>query len=135
LGGRSKKEVLAVGERRTSVIERILRRVENRVEEWRERDKALKGETEANRDAMWAEAAERERLLAEAIGEETGRGFAEGLAKQGRVVFVMHSEEATRAVETFARERDRLVRVVPGGGSHMAATGVKGTWLVFETSG
>jgi hypothetical protein len=56
LGGRSKKEVLAVGERRTSVIERILRRVEDRVEEWRERDKALKGETEANRDAMWAEA-------------------------------------------------------------------------------
>ncbi|MEJ7843565.1 MAG: hypothetical protein WKF95_17510 [Rubrobacter sp.] len=124
-----------MGDRRTSVIERILRRIEERVEEWRERDKALKTEADANRDVMWAEAAERERLLAEAMGEEEARrGSAAEIAKQERVVFVMHSEEATRALETFAGERDRLVRVVPGGGSHVAATGIKGTWLVFEAS-
>jgi hypothetical protein len=46
----------------------------------------------------------------------------------------MHTEEVTQALETFAREGDRLVRVVPGRGSYVAATGVKGTWLVFETS-
>jgi len=124
-----------MGDRRTSVIERILRRIEERVEEWRERDKALKTEADANRDVMWAEAAERERLLAEAMGEEEARrGSAAEIAKQERVVFVMHSEEATRALETFAGERDRLVRVVPGGGSHVAATGIRGTWLVFEAS-
>jgi len=123
-----------MGDRRTSVIERILRRIEERVEEWRERDKALKTEADANRDVMWAEAAERERLLAEAMGEEEARrGSAAEIAKQERVVFVMHSEGAGRALEAFAGERDRLVRVVPGGGSHVASTGVKGTWLVFET--
>ena len=125
-----------MGDKRLSTIERIVHRREEHIEKWRERDKALKGEAEANRDALWAEAAERERLLAEAIGEETGRGSAEGLAKQERVVFVMHTEEVSRALETFAREGDRLVRVVPGTGrgSHVAAPGVKGTWLVFETS-
>ena len=123
-----------MGDKRVSTIERIVHRIEEHIEEWRERDNALKGEAEANRDALWAEAAERERLLAEAIGEETGRDSAEGLAKQERVVFVMHTEEVSRALETFARERDRLVRVVPGRGSHVAAPGVKGTWLVFETS-
>lgn len=84
---------------------------------------------------MWAEAVERERLLAEAMGEEEARrGSAAEIEKQERVVFVMHSEEAGRALEAFASERDRLVRVVPGGGSHMASTSVKGTWLVFEAS-
>lgn len=122
-----------MGERRTSVIERILRQVEERVEEWRERDKARKEEVETDRDAMWAEAVERERLLAEAMGEDR-RGSAAEISKQERVVFVMHSEEAGRVLEAFASERDRLVRVVPGGGSHVAASGVKGAWLVFETT-
>ena len=123
-----------MGEQRVSTIERIVHRIEEHIEEWRERDKDLKGEAEANRSALWAEAAERERLFAEAIGEETGKDSTAELAKQERVVFVMHSEEVTRALETFALEQDRLVRVVPGRGSHGAATGVKGTWLVFETS-
>jgi hypothetical protein len=123
-----------MGEQRVSTIERIVHRIEEHIEEWRGRDKALKEEAEANRNALWAEAAERERLLAEAIGNETAHGSTEELAKQERVVFVMHTEEVTRALETFAREGDRLMRVVPGRGSHVAATGVKGTWLVFETS-
>jgi C4-type Zn-finger protein len=51
-----------MGEQRVSTIERIVHRIEEHIEEWREQDKALKGEAEANRDALWAEAAERERL-------------------------------------------------------------------------
>ena len=63
-----------MGERRTSMIERIVRGIEDRIEEWRGQDKARHTEAEANRDALWAEAAERERLLAEALGEEETPG-------------------------------------------------------------
>jgi hypothetical protein len=117
--------------------ERIVRGIEDRIEEWRGQDKARHTEAEANRDALWAEAAERERLLAEALGEEeVRRGTVEEIATEQRVVFVMHSEEAARALETFAAEGDRLVKAIPGsGGSHTAAAGVKGSWLVFEASG
>jgi hypothetical protein len=59
-----------MGEQRTSRIERILRRVEEHVEDWRRRDTARHAEADAFRDMLWAEAAERERLLAEAMGEE-----------------------------------------------------------------
>jgi hypothetical protein len=46
--------------------------------------------------------------------------------------FVVHSKEASEALGAFARERHRLVRVVPGSGS--TGVGVKGSWLVFEAS-
>ena len=126
-----------VGERRASMIERIVRGIEDRIEEWRAQDKARHTEAEASRDALWAEAAEREKLLAEAMGEEEARrGTVEEVCKEQRVVFVMHSEEAARALETFAAEGDRLVKAIPrSGGSHTAAAGVKGSWLVFEASG
>ena len=55
-----------MGEQRTSRLKRILQRVEDHVEDWRKRDATLKAEADAMRDQMWAEAAERERLLAEA---------------------------------------------------------------------
>ena len=58
-----------MGERRASMIERIVRGIEDRIEEWRAQEKARHAEAEASRDALWAEAAERERLLAEAMGE------------------------------------------------------------------
>lgn len=126
-----------MGERRMSMIERIVRGIEDRIEEWREQDKARHTEAEANRDALWAEAAERERLLAEAMGEEEARRESvEEVAKEQRVVFVMHSEEAARALEAFAGKGDRLVGVMPRRGeSHTAAAGIKGSWLVFEASG
>ncbi len=119
------------------MIERIIRGVEDRIEEWRERDMVRHAEAEANRGVLWAEAAERERLLAEALGEEKAqRATVEEIVKEQRVVFVMHSEEAARALEAFAGERVCLVRVMPRrGGSHTADPRVKGSWLVFEAAG
>ena len=59
-----------MSEQRTSMIERIVHRVEEHIEEWRRRDATRAAEAEANRDQLWAAAAERERALAEVIGEE-----------------------------------------------------------------
>jgi hypothetical protein len=42
-------------------------RIEDRLEEWRGDAAARQREVEANRDMLWAEAEERERLLAEAM--------------------------------------------------------------------
>jgi hypothetical protein len=111
-------------------------RVEEHIEEWRKRDAALAAEAEANRDQLWAAAAERERLLAEVIGEEeTHRPSAEEVMKEHRVVFVVHPEEVAQTLEVFAQERDRLVNVIPGArGSYAKEMGIKGSWLVFEKS-
>ena len=65
-------------------------------------------------DMLWAEAAERERLLAEAMGEEEARGASiEELTKEHRVVFVLHREEVGETLEDLASQGDRLVSVVP----------------------
>lgn len=58
-----------MGERHTSMIERIVHRVEEHTEEWRQRDAARTAEAEANRDQLWAAAVERERHLTKIIGE------------------------------------------------------------------
>ncbi len=52
----------------------------------------------------------------------------EEITKQHRIVFVVNSEETAPTLETFARERNCLVDVMPGRGS----TGTRGSWLVFE---
>jgi hypothetical protein len=107
-----------MGEQRTSRIERILRRVEEHVEDWRRRDTARHAEADAFRDMLWAEAAERERLLAEAMGEEeVRRESIEELTKQHRVVFVLHREEVSETLEDFVSQGDRLVSVVPRKGA------------------
>jgi TPP-dependent pyruvate/acetoin dehydrogenase alpha subunit len=108
-----------LGEQRTSRMERILRRVEEHVEEWRSRDAARHAEADAFRDMLWAEAAERERLLAEAMGEEEARCESiEELTKQHRVVFVLHREEVSETLEDFTSQGgDRLVSVVPRKGA------------------
>jgi hypothetical protein len=125
-----------MGEHRVSMIERIVNRVEEHIEEWRKRDAARAAEAEANRDQLWAAAAERERMLAEFIGEEEAeRVSVEEAMKEHRVVFVVHSEEVAQTLETFAREGDRLVRVMPSTrGSYAEEMGIKGSWLVFEQS-
>ena len=125
-----------MGERRESMIERVVHRVEEHIEEWRKRDAARAAEAEANRDQLWAAAAERERMLAEIIGEEEAqRTSAEEVMKEHRVVFVVHSEEVAETLEAFASEGDRLVRVMPGTrGSYAEEMGIKGSWLVFEPS-
>ena len=122
-----------MGEHRGSPIERILHRIEERLEDWRKREAALQAEADASRSRLWAEAAERERLLAEAVGaEEARRKSIEELTKQHRVVFVMHRTEVEETLQDFVREGDRLVNVVPRRGGETISEGLKGSWLVFE---
>jgi regulator of protease activity HflC (stomatin/prohibitin superfamily) len=125
-----------MGERRGSVIERVLRRIEDRVEEYRTQERGRQAEMEAHRAELWAEAAERQRLLAEAMAErEAQRGSLEEITKEQRVVFVLHREDLTGTLEAFAGEKDRLVNVIPGKGDYgggRGIEGIKGSWLVFE---
>lgn len=125
-----------MGEQRTSMIERIVQRVEEHIEEWRRQDAARHAEAEANRDQLWAAAAEREKMLAEVIGEEEAhQPSAEEVMKEHRVAFVVHSEEVAQTLEAFAGEKDRLIRVIPSTrGSYAREMGIKGSWLVFEPS-
>jgi hypothetical protein len=124
-----------MGEHRTSAIERILHRIEEHLEDWRKREAALQAEADASRSRLWAEGAERERLLAEAVGaEEARRQSIEELTKQHRVVFVLHRTEVEKTLEDFVREGDRLVSVVPRRGGETISEGLKGSWLVFESS-
>jgi ABC-type Fe2+-enterobactin transport system substrate-binding protein len=124
-----------MGVQRTSTIERILNRIEEHIEDWRRRDSALQAEADASRSRLWTEAAERERLLAEAVGaEEERRESIEDLTKQNRVIFVLHREELAETLEEFARQGDRLVSVVPRRGGETISDGLKGSWLVFESS-
>jgi len=124
-----------MGERRASAIERMLQRIEEHVEDWRRRDSALQAEADESRSRLWAEAAERERLLAEAVGaEEERRDTIEELTKDNRVVFVLHREELMETLEDFARQGDRLVGLVPRKGGETISQGLKGSWLVFERS-
>jgi hypothetical protein len=124
-----------MGEHRGSPIERILHRIEERLEDWRKREAALQAEADASRSRLWAEAAERERLLAEAVGaEEARRESIEELTKHHRVIFVLHRTEVEETLQDFVREGDRLVSVVPRRGGETISEGLKGSWLVFESS-
>ncbi len=124
-----------MGKHRGSPIERVLHRIEEHLEDWRKRDAALQAEADASRGRLWAEAAERERLLAEAVGaEEARRESIEELTMQHRVVFVLHRKEVEETLEDFVREGDRLVSVVPRRGGEAISDGLKGSWLVFESS-
>ena len=125
-----------MGDKLLSTIERILHRAEDRIEEWRRQDQARKAEAEADRDKLWAEAKEREDLLTEAAREvESHRGSVEAVTDRPRFVFVVHSDEEARTLESSASERSRLVKVVPVETSPEGDAGIKGSWLVFEASG
>jgi hypothetical protein len=125
-----------MGEQRASMIERIVGRVEEHIEDWRRRDAARAAEADANRDQLWAAAEERERMLAELVSEEEARRESvEEVMKEHRVAFVVHSEEVAQTLEAFVAEKDRLIRVIPGTrGSYAKEMGIKGSWLVFEKS-
>ncbi len=124
-----------MGGQRESMIEKILHWAEDRIEEWRRRDQARQAEVEADRDKLWAEAKEREELLADGAREaESLRGSGQTVTDRRRFVFVIHSDEEARTLETFASERNRLVKVIPVKISPEGDTGIKGSWLVFETS-
>lgn len=112
--------------------ERVLRGIEGRIQEWRARMGARETELHAQREALWTEMAEREKLLAQsatAEGEARERSLEEA-AREHRAVFVAHSEEAGRALERFAEQDLRLVSVVSG--SEQRGADIKGSWLVFE---
>lgn len=119
----AKEEVSGMSERRGGVIERILQRIEDRVEEYRERDRARQADLAAHRAELWAEAAERQRLLAEAMAEgEADRGSMEEITRERRVVFVLHREELTGTLEAFAAEKACLVNTsCPARGTTAAA--------------
>jgi IS30 family transposase len=123
-----------MGEQHTSMIERIVQRVEEHIEDWRRRDAARAAEADANRDQLWAVAAERERMLAELVSEEESRRESvEEVMKEHRLAFVVHSEDVAQILEAFAAEKDRLIRVIPSTrGSYAKEMGIKGSWLVFE---
>jgi hypothetical protein len=125
-----------MGEQRASMIERIVQRVEEHIEDWRRRDAARAAVADANRDQLWAAAAERERMLAELVSEEEARRESvEEVMKEHRVAFVVHSEEVAQTLEAFVAEKDRLIRVIPSTrGSYAKEMGIKGSWLVFEKS-
>jgi hypothetical protein len=120
--------------KRTSLLERIVHRVEGRLEERRGNDASHKSGVATDRDRLWAEAEERVRLLAEAVAqEEAGRGSSESINDRHRIVFVVASDTFADMLESFSPARNRLVGVVPaprsGGG-----TGIRGLWLVFEAA-
>src|SRR3712207_472077 len=125
-----------MGEHRESMIERVVHRVEGHIQEWRKRDAARAAEAEANRDQLWAAAAERERHLAELIGEEEAhQPSSEEAMKEHKVAFVVHSGEVAQTLESFAQSGDRLVKVIPSTrGTYAKEMGIKGSWLVFESS-
>jgi hypothetical protein len=124
-----------MGGKRLSTVEKILQRAEDRIEEWRRQDQAREAEAEADRDRLWAEAKEREEPLTEAAREaESHRGSVEQLTDRTRFVFVVHSDDEARTLETFASERNRLVKVVPVKTSPEGDTGIKGSRLVFEAA-
>ncbi len=122
-----------VVDKREGFIERVLHRIERHLEEADERMRAREDELEHYRETLWAEAAERERLLVRVVSEEEAREHSlEEVAKKHRVAFVVHSEEAGRALKDLAAGRARLVSVVPGSGSVERGAGIEGSWLVFE---
>jgi hypothetical protein len=119
--------------KREGFIERVLHRIERYIEEADERMRTREEEFEHYRETLWAEAAERERLLVRAVSEKEARERSlEEVGKEHRVTFVVHSEEAGRALKELADGGARLVSVVPGSGSFENSTGIKGSWLVFQ---
>jgi ribosomal silencing factor RsfS len=134
-GKASEKEdqVSQQGRQGTSAIERLLHRIEERLEQWREEHHTRFQEAEADRERIWAEATEREKLLAEAVE----RGEAEEISKHDtdggtQAVFIVHSGEAARKLQSLAAEGARLSSVFPGKQLHGRDTGLEGSWVVFE---
>jgi hypothetical protein len=120
-------------EGRLNPIESVLRRIEERVAQWREEQQARETEAEAHRDELWAEAAERERLLAETVeSEESRQRSVAEICREQKAVFVIHSREAEEALEGLSAEGVRLARVIPAADASRRGAGLEGSWLIFE---
>ena len=120
-------------EGRTNPIEGVLRKIEERVERWRKEKQARLAEVEADRDELWAEAVERERLLADAteVGEPQRRPAGE-ICREQKAVFIIHSREVKKALQGLSRDEVSLVRVIPVEDASRPGVGLEGSWLVFE---
>ena len=118
-------------EKREGFIERVLHGIERRIDEAHERRRAREAELDRSGGGLWTQAAERERLLVQTVSEEEERQRSlEEIVKDHRVAFVVHSEEAGRALQEFAG--NRLVSVIPASGGDQTSPVIKGSWLVFE---
>ena len=96
---------------REKPIERLLHVIEDRIEEWRARMSAREVELQAHREMLLAEAAERERLLAQGASDKIDRERSlEEAAKEHRVAFTVHPK-GCRHQRLLAG-----VRVTPAGG-------------------
>lgn len=116
--------------------EKLVHRIEEHVEEWRKQEAARRAGVEAERDQLWAEAAIREKRLAEAVShEEKEQHSTEEAKKSRKISFVVHTEGAGEALEAFAGEKARLVDVVSGHRDYEGIPGFKGSWLIFEDTG
>jgi hypothetical protein len=115
-------------------IERTVHNIEQRIQQFREEEAARQTQLREHRNMLWAEAAEREKLLAEYIGDEESRELSVAqAARESGAVFVVHSEDATRALEGLVKDGARLTSVVPGQGTGDTETGVRGSWLLFSS--
>lgn len=110
------------------LLERALHRIEDHIEAWRREEAARKREVEANREGLWAEAAERERLLRRELEQEEHPS-----GEKGTTVFVLHTGEAERELDLAIERQARLVRRVPGRGGLGGKDALRGSWLVFES--
>jgi len=73
-------------DKRESSIERLLHRLEGHIEEERERIRVREEEVQAYRGELWAEAAEREKLLVRVVSEEeTSERSLEEICKEHRM--------------------------------------------------
>ena len=119
---------------RTNPIDGVLRGIEDRLAApWREAQQAREVEVEAHRDRLWAEAAERERLLVETVeGEESRKRSAGEICRDEKAVFVIHSRETKEALEGLSEEGVRLVRMIAAESASTGEAGMEGSWLIFE---
>lgn len=119
---------------RESYIERLLHRIEQHMEDWQHRTTMREEELQAHRSMLWADGAEREKMLVQQVAEEeeAKERSLEQIAKDHRVAFVVHSEEVGEALKEFASKRACLVNVVPANDSDQRGEDIKGSWLVFE---
>ena len=121
---------------RPTPVEKLVHRIEEHVKEWREQEAARHAKVEADIDELWAEAAEREKRLAETVSqEEKEKHSVEQATKKHKIAFVVHTEGAGEALEEFADEKAYLVRVVSGHQDYEGIPGFKGSWLIFEDAG
>lgn len=107
---------------------RLARRIRQYVERSRQEELAREIAADTERDELWAEAAERERLRAREIQNAECRvPRAVAAAKDHDTVLVVHSSGAGEKLERLTEDRARLRGMVSDGGSAAGKS-----WLFFE---